>query len=54
MDSSDFVTDENSVVIVSLNISETNETINGTKGKAFMKSIYFFLRIKMTKMLFLL
>jgi hypothetical protein len=37
MDSSEFVTDETSVVIVSLNISEINGTINGTRPKAFMK-----------------
>ncbi|CAF3654552.1 unnamed protein product [Rotaria socialis] len=37
MDSSNFVTDETSVVIVSLNISETNDTINHTLAKTFMK-----------------
>ncbi|CAF1621041.1 unnamed protein product [Rotaria magnacalcarata] len=37
MNSSEFVTDETSVVIVSLNISETNRTINHTLTKTFMK-----------------
>lgn len=44
---SDFVTDETAVVIVSLNISETNRTLNGTLPKAFIKrKLFFFFLLK--------
>jgi hypothetical protein len=50
MSSSEFDTDEMSDVIVSLNITETNITINGSQPKTFMKSnlfrLFFFIRIK--------
>jgi hypothetical protein len=38
MSSSEFDSDETSVVIVSLNITETNITTNGSQPKTFMKS----------------
>jgi len=38
MSSFDYVTDELPDVIVTLNITETNITINGTKAKIFKKS----------------
>jgi len=38
MSSSEYVTDETSDVIVTLNITETNITINGSKIRTFSKS----------------
>ena len=50
MNLSESNTDELPVVIVSLNISETNITINGSQPKTFMKSNFFrivFIKIKL-------
>lgn len=41
MNPSEYDTDEMPTVIVSLNISETNITINGSRAKIFEKSIFF-------------